>query len=186
MEGTSAIFVDLVYINVEIYVSAPAVLRYSALAPYRPQDCKNGPSLFSGQTSYKVTKPGFSLLTAVSKLWKGLFLVLSVCGFLFVYEISCEPLNEFAPNSHGRRIWSIARTSLKVKVTWDKKTAFFSPLGACVWFMFGKTSLASSLFCVIMSFGLLVQFLSAFVVLGLVSSLFSTVLNYWLEKTCKK
>jgi len=36
--------------------------------------------------------------------------------FLFVYEISPEPLNRFAPNSQGRRVWSFARTSLKVKV----------------------------------------------------------------------
>jgi len=32
-----------------------------------------------------------------------------------VHEISREPLNGFAPNSHGRRAWSPARTSLKVK-----------------------------------------------------------------------
>ena len=36
--------------------------------------------------------------------------------FLFVYEISREPLNGFALNSHERRVWSLARTSLKVKV----------------------------------------------------------------------
>jgi len=36
--------------------------------------------------------------------------------FLFVYEISLEPLSAFAPSSHGRRVWSFARTSLKVKV----------------------------------------------------------------------
>ena len=35
--------------------------------------------------------------------------------FLYVYEISREPLNGFRPNSHGRRVWSLARTSLKVK-----------------------------------------------------------------------
>jgi len=41
----------------------------------------------------------------------------SVCEFfLFVYEISQEPLNGFAPNSHGRRVWSLAGTSLKVRV----------------------------------------------------------------------
>ena len=43
------------------------------------------------------------------------FLVGTVCDF-FVYEISREPLNGFAPNSHGRRVWSLVRTSLKVKV----------------------------------------------------------------------
>ena len=44
-----------------------------------------------------------------------LFLALSVT-FSFVCEISREPLNGFAPNSHGRRVWSLTRTSLKVKV----------------------------------------------------------------------
>ena len=33
---------------------------------------------------------------------------------LFVYEISREPLNGFAPNSQGKRVWSLAGTSLKV------------------------------------------------------------------------
>jgi len=33
-----------------------------------------------------------------------------------VYEISREPLNGFAPNSHGRRVWSLTRTSLKSNV----------------------------------------------------------------------
>jgi len=42
------------------------------------------------------------------------FGVVSVC-FLFVREISRESLNGFAPNPHGRRVWSLARTSLKVK-----------------------------------------------------------------------
>ena len=46
-----------------------------------------------------------------------------------------EPLNGFAPNSHGRRVWSFARTSLNVKVkgqrskvedTRDKKRAVHS------------------------------------------------------------
>jgi len=35
---------------------------------------------------------------------------------LFVYEISREPLNGFAPNWQGGRVWSLARTSSKVKV----------------------------------------------------------------------
>ena len=47
----------------------------------------------------------------------------TVCDFLFVYEISREQLNGFAPNSHERRVWSLARTSLKAKVT-------FAGLGA--------------------------------------------------------
>jgi len=67
---------------------------------------------------------------------------------LFVYEISREPLNEFAPNLHGRRVWSVARTSLKIKVKGQshqgQKTPFVRPFGGCLRFMFGKTSLASS------------------------------------------
>jgi len=71
-----------------------------------------------------------------NELRKVLFLVLSVCGFLFVYEISPEPLNGFAPNSQGRRVWSLARTCLKVKVKGQgdqgQKMAFFGPYsGLC-------------------------------------------------------
>jgi len=36
--------------------------------------------------------------------------------FLFVYEISREPLIGFALNSHERRVWCHARVSLNVKV----------------------------------------------------------------------
>ena len=42
-----------------------------------------------------------------------------VCDFfvcLFVNQISRERLNGFAPNSQGRRVWSLARRSLNVKV----------------------------------------------------------------------
>jgi len=48
-----------------------------------------------------------------------------------VYEIYREPQNGFAPNSHERRVWSLARTSLKVKVTRESrdKMAFFGPFG---------------------------------------------------------
>ena len=67
-----------------------------------------------------------------------------VCGFLFVYEISPEQLNGFAPNSDTRRVWSFARTSLKVKVTKDKEQHFLALLAACKHFTFGKTSLAFS------------------------------------------
>jgi len=56
-----------------------------------------------------------NIFTAHSELREVLFLASSVC-FLFVYEISRESLNRFAPNSHGRRVCSIARTSFKVKV----------------------------------------------------------------------
>jgi len=57
------------------------------------------------------------------------------------------PLNGFAPNSHGRRVWSVDRTSLKVKVKGrghqGQKRHFSALSTACVRFMFGKTSLAS-------------------------------------------
>jgi len=54
-------------------------------------------------------------ITAYSELRKVLFLALFVT-FLFVYEISPEPLNGFAPNSQARRVWFLVRTSLNVKV----------------------------------------------------------------------
>jgi len=71
--------------------------------------------------------------------------------FVYVYLlISREPLNGFAPNSQGRRIFSLARTSLKVKVKGqghqEQKAAFFGISAACVRFTFGKTSLATSCF----------------------------------------
>jgi len=43
------------------------------------------------------------------------FLALPVT-FLFVCEISRDRLNGFAPNSQGRRVLSLARTSLNAKV----------------------------------------------------------------------
>jgi len=67
-----------------------------------------------------------------------LFLAPSVCCFLFVYEMSQEPLNGFAPDSHGRRVLFLALTTLKVKVTRDKKRHFSALSAACVRFMFGK------------------------------------------------
>ena len=45
--------------------------------------------------------------------------------FLFLYEISREPLNGFAPSSHGRRTLSLARTSLKVKVNFGGMRAVY-------------------------------------------------------------
>ena len=52
-------------------------------------------------------------ITACSALLKG-----SVFGTVcdFMYEISPEPLNGFATNSHGRSVWYLAWTCLKVKV----------------------------------------------------------------------
>jgi len=72
--------------------------------------------------------------SARSELRKVLFLAPSVCGFLYAYEISRELLNGFVPNSHGRRVWSLAWTSLKVKVKGQKsrspeKTASFGHFG---------------------------------------------------------
>jgi len=44
------------------------------------------------------------------------------------YEMSQEPLHKFVPNSNGRRVCSLAWTSLKV--TSNKKTAFSGGLRA--------------------------------------------------------
>jgi len=76
------------------------------------------------------------VFAARSELRKVLFLAPSVCGLR-----GCA-------NSHGRRVWSLARMSLKVKVKGQgrqkQKTAFFGPFGGLLRFMFGKTSSASS------------------------------------------
>ena len=56
---------------------------------------------------------------ACSDLRKVVFLALSV-AFLSVYD----PLNIFAPDSQGGHVCCLARTSLKFKVTRDKKTIF--------------------------------------------------------------
>ena len=76
------------------------------------------------------------MITARSELCKVLFLALSVT-FLFVYEISREPLNGFAPNSHGR----LVRPSLE-RVSMSRSKALSA---ASVRFMCGKTFLAYSL-----------------------------------------
>jgi len=60
--------------------------------------------------------------------------------FLFVYEIYREPLNGFAPNSQERRVWSLARINLNVKVRGQRsrspgtKNGIFRPFRrlACV------------------------------------------------------
>jgi len=59
-----------------------------------------------------------SVINTRSKLRKVLFLALGIFLFfiLFVNQISRELLSGFAPNSQGRRVWSLARTSLNVKV----------------------------------------------------------------------
>jgi len=59
------------------------------------------------------------IFTALSKLRTVLFLVLFVTFFVcffFVNQISREWLNGFVPNSQGRRVWSLAWTSLTIKV----------------------------------------------------------------------
>jgi len=58
-----------------------------------------------------------------------------------------EPLNGFAPNSHGRRVWSFARTNLKFKVKGQGhqgQNNTIGPFGGLRGFVFGETSLASS------------------------------------------
>jgi len=53
--------------------------------------------------------------------------------FFCVYEISRELLNGFAPNLRGRHAWSLAQTSLKVKVNGQgrqgQKRTFFGHFG---------------------------------------------------------
>jgi len=83
------------------------------------------------------------VFTTCSELQKVLFLAPSVCSFLLC-------MNGFAPNSHGKRARSLARPSLKVKFKGqghqgETKNGILALSAACVQFMFGKTSLASSL-----------------------------------------
>jgi len=72
----------------------------------------------------------------------GSVLAMSVTLFFVLYEISPEPLNGFAPSSQGRCVWSLARTSLKVKIKGQghhgQKRHFSALSAAYVRFMFGK------------------------------------------------
>ena len=62
-----------------------------------------------------------------------------------MYEISREPLNVFAPNSHlVPRSYEFEDQGQRSRPP-GTKTAFSALSAACVRFMFGKTSLASSL-----------------------------------------
>jgi len=76
-----------------------------------------------------------AIIVACSQLRKVLFLVPSVCVFCLCVKYLGETLNGFAPNSHGRRVWSLARMSLKVMIKvkgqghQGQKTAFF---GLCM------------------------------------------------------
>jgi len=62
--------------------------------------------------------------------------------FLCVWNISGKPLKGFVPNSQERCVWSLARTSLKVKVkvkvSRNKKRHFSAPSAACMQFMLIK------------------------------------------------
>jgi len=44
---------------------------------------------------------------------------------VLLLALSVEQLNGFAPNSQGRRDWSLARTSLKVKVNFGGLRAVY-------------------------------------------------------------
>jgi len=82
-----------------------------------------------------------NFFTACSELWKVLFLVPSVCGFLFVYEISPELPNGYVPNSDGRCFVPCAdefKGQGQGPGHQGQKTAFFGPSsGLCavhVWY----------------------------------------------------
>ena len=83
--------------------------------------------------------------TAHSKLRKVLVVLRClwlVC--LFEYEISTEPLNGFAPNLHGRRIWSLGQTNLNVNVKCQgHQGQICSPLKCIVMHLLQMTSCSS-------------------------------------------
>jgi len=97
---------------------------------------KNIRQTISSANGNRLSDTQLATLTQFSELRKVLFVALSVT-FLFVYEISREPLNGFAPNSHGRHVWSLARMLGRV---WRSR----SISAACVRFMFEKKHLCSS------------------------------------------
>jgi len=71
------------------------------------------------------------MFTMHSELQKVLFLSLSVTFCLGITYLG-EPLNGFAPDSQERHVWSLTRTSLKVKSKGQghqgQKPTFFGPL----------------------------------------------------------
>jgi len=79
--------------------------------------CTHVNMIFCVLTYYHFALVRFCLwyISALLHTSKVLFLAPSVTC-LFVPQISPEQLNGYAPNSHGRPIWSLARTSLNVKV----------------------------------------------------------------------
>ena len=70
-------------------------------------------------SGFRVIRP-----TARNELRKVLFFF-GAMTFLFVCEISPEPLNGFALNSQGRRVSSLARTCLKVKINFGGVRAVY-------------------------------------------------------------
>ena len=68
-----------------------------------------------------------TIVATRSELLKVLFLALSVTS-LFVCEIRLEPLNGLVPNSQGRRVWSLTRTSLNVNVKGEGHQGQKTPL----------------------------------------------------------
>ena len=97
-----------------------------------------------------VRLPNVCIITARSELREVLFLAPSVCFFVFVWNISRTAERICA--KFTRKTYLVPRSDKfegqgqrsKVKVTRDKKQHFSALLAACVRFMFGKTSLASS------------------------------------------
>jgi len=84
-----------------------------------------------GPSSPRGTAPNFRPMHVYCGHCRPSQLLLNSC--LFVYEIFREPLNGFALNSQGRRVSSLAWTSLKVKVTTDKKRPLRGPAcGLCL------------------------------------------------------
>jgi len=85
----------------------------------------------------------YRIFIARSELRKVLFLAPSLCGFFVCTWNISGTANWFAPNSHKRRVWSLARRSLKVKGKGQrprspaKKRHFSALSAACVRFMFG-------------------------------------------------
>jgi len=65
-------------------------------------------------TFTKLATYSASVVTARSELRK--VLLFGAVTFLFVYEISREPLNGFRPNSLEKRAWSLAWSSMNAKV----------------------------------------------------------------------
>jgi len=85
-----------------------------------------------------------SIFTACTELCKILFLAQSVCVFCLCMEYLGQPLNEFAPNSQGRRVWCLAWTNMKVRVKGQghqgQKRHSSALSAACVRFIFLASS----------------------------------------------